>query len=128
MTGGRFKGWTEKLKTIKHIELILLAAAICIGVLVYLGVCEDRETPQTTPSFSYSGTDSEEKRLEQLLESINGVGDCVVMMTYAQDGSVEGVAVAAQGAGDMKVKLKIIDVVCALIDVDGDKIKVYKTN
>ena len=71
---------------------------------------------------------SEEARLQTMLESIAGVGECNVMITYAEDGSAEGVVVSAEGASDMKVKLKIIDIICTLLDVDGGKIKVYGKN
>ena len=124
---GKLKSIAEKLKTVRHIELILLAAAICIAVLVYLGVSskDDTEIPVYTPQLQ---SQSEEARLEALLESITGVGDCTVMVTYGEDGGVEGVVVSAEGAGDMNVKLKIIDVICTLMNVDGGKIKVYKKN
>lgn len=124
---GKLKSIAEKLKTVRHIELILLAAAICIAILVYLGVSnkDGAEIPVYTPQ---SQGQSEEARLEELLESITGVGDCTVMVTYGEDGGVEGVVVSAEGAGDMNVKLKIIDVICTLMNVDGGKIKVYKKN
>ena len=122
---GKLKSIAEKLKTVRHIELILLAAAICIAVLVYLGVSskDDTEIPVYTPQ---SQGQSEEARVEGLLESITGVGGCTVMVTYGEDGGVEGVVVSAEGAGDMNVKLKIIDVIRTLMNVDGGKIKVYK--
>ena len=123
----KLKAFTDKLKTVKHIELILLLAAICIGVLVFLAVGE-REEKSQTPVFSATQGESEEERLEYLLESIDGVGDCSVMITYGEDEKAEGVVVAASGAGDMKIKLNIIEVVRTLLDVDGGKIKVYKTN
>lgn len=124
---GKLKSIAEKLKTVRHIELILLAAAICIAILVYLGMSnkDGTEIPVYTPQ---SQSQSEEARLEALLESITGVGDCTVMVTYGEDGGVEGVVVSAEGAGDMNVKLKIIDVICTLMNVDGGKIKVYKKN
>ena len=124
---GKLKSIAEKLKTVRHIELILLAAVICIAILVYLGVSnkDGTEIPVYTPQ---SQSQSEEARLEGLLESITGVGDCTVMVTYGEDGGVEGVVVSAEGAGDMNVKLKIIDVICTLMSVDGGKIKVYKKN
>ncbi len=126
---GKFKAFAEKLKTIKHIELIVLAGVICIALLVWLGISEKDEGGLTSPTYSESASiTEEEERLQSLLESISGVGECSVMITYSQDGTAEGVVVSAQGADDMKIKLKIIDVVCTLLDVDGGKIKVYKKN
>lgn len=124
---GRLKNFAEKLKTVKHIELILLAAAVCIALLIYLGVNESKES--NLPVYSVQQPQSsEEARLEALLESVIGVGDCSVMITYGEDGRAEGVVVSAEGAGDMNVKLKIIDIICTLMDVDGGKIKIYKKN
>ena len=39
---------------------------------------------------------------------------------------IEGIVVVAQGGDDVSVKIDIIDALCALLDVDGSKIKVYK--
>ena len=124
---GKLKNFAEKLKTVKHIEIVLLAAAVCIALLIYIGVSgsRDEDTPVYTPQ---SQNMSDEARLQTMLESIAGVGECNVMITYAEDGSAEGVVVSAEGANDMKVKLKIIDIICTLLDVDGGKIKVYGKN
>lgn len=39
---------------------------------------------------------------------------------------IQGIVVVAEGGDDINVKMKIIDAVCALLRVDGNKIKVYK--
>ena len=124
---GRLKNFAEKLKTVKHIELILLAAAVCIALLIYLGVNESKESKLPVYSVQQPQS-SEEARLEALLESVTGVGDCSVMITYGEDGRAEGVVVTAEVAGDTNVKRKIIDIICTLMDVDGGKIKIYKKN
>lgn len=40
--------------------------------------------------------------------------------------AIEGIVVVAEGGDDINVKMKIIDAICALLKVDGSKIKVYK--
>ena len=44
---GKLKNCAEKLKTVKHIEIVLLAAAVCIALLIYMGVSgsRDEDTP-----------------------------------------------------------------------------------
>ena len=39
---------------------------------------------------------------------------------------IQGIVVVAEGGDDVAVKIKIIDAICALLKVDGSKIKVYK--
>ena len=56
------------------------------------------------------------------------MGDCNVLITYDDEKVVGGVVVVAEGGDDIGVKVKIIDAVCALVDVKAEKIKIYKMN
>ena len=69
-----------------------------------------------------------EKRLEAILERMNGVGEVQVMITLKEDDSVEGIAVVAQGGDNAVIVCNITEVVQALFDVDSHKIKVIKGN
>ena len=67
-----------------------------------------------------------EKRLEAILERMNGVGEAQVMITLKEDDSVEGIAVVAQGGDNAVIVCNITEVVQALFDVDSHKIKIVK--
>lgn len=169
-------GILSKLKSIKHIEIIVavaLCAVFLIGYTIYSFVKDD--TSVTTAS----GEELQEE-IASVISKIDGVGKCEILITY--DGSesyeiaydeetvtttttdsdsnsnrvvenstttskpviitvdgkqqplvistipakIDGIVVVAEGGDDVYVKIKIIDALCALLDVDGSKIKVYK--
>lgn len=55
---------------------------------------------------------------------VDGVEKPLVVSTTPAP--VKGVVVVAEGGGDVMTKLKIIDAVCALVDVDGLSVKVFE--
>lgn len=69
-----------------------------------------------------------EKRLEGILEGMEGVGNVNVMITLQEDDVVEGVAIVAEGGNNAVVVRNITEVVQALFHVDSHKIKVIKGN
>lgn len=82
-----------------------------------------------------SGTKTElEKRLEELLENVEGVGKVKVMlMTDAGQGlystgsgEVTGVLIVAEGADNSVTIQKIQEAVMALFQIDAHKIRIMK--
>ena len=69
-----------------------------------------------------------EKRLEAILEGMEGVGNVNVMITLQEDDAVEGVAIVAEGGDNAVTVRNITEVVQALFHVDSHKIKVIKGN
>lgn len=170
-------GFFKKLKSVKHIELIIAAAACVILIIAYFAYTQF--SSDTDVSTSDGGEDVA-KKVSEIISEIDGVGRCEVLITYdgtesfdiaydeetvttvttdsddnssrvvenstttsspviiTSDGKqqplviatrpakIDGVVVVAQGGDDMRVKIDIIDAICALLDVDGSKIKVYK--
>lgn len=55
---------------------------------------------------------------------VDGIEQPLVIST--SPAPVKGVVVVAEGGGDVMTKLKIIDAVCALVDVEGLSIKVFE--
>lgn len=55
---------------------------------------------------------------------VDGVEQPLVIST--SPAPVKGVVVVAEGGGDVLTKLKIIDAVCALVDVEGLSVKVFE--
>lgn len=69
-----------------------------------------------------------ERRLEAILEGMEGVGNVNVMITLQKDDTVEGVAIVAEGGDNAVTVRNITEVVQALFYVDSHKIKVIKGN
>ena len=75
-----------------------------------------------------------EQSLENLLMKMDGVGEVEVMITFYDLGEketlpkVEGMVIAANGAGIGKVSGEIVKVVETLFDLEAHKIKVVKLN
>ena len=78
-----------------------------------------------------------EKQLEQILSAMEGVGDVKVMITTNQvesdifgtqniRGSVMGVLIVAEGAGNATVNTRISEAVKALFSIDAHKISIVK--
>ena len=170
-------GFLQKIKSVKHIELIvaaLLCALLILAYFAYTGLSGG------THSETSDGNDDTANKVAEIISQIDGVGKCEVLITYdgsesyviaydeetvttvttdtddnssrvvenstttsspviiTSDGKqqpliisskpaeIDGIVVVAEGGDDVYVKIKIIDALCALLDVDGSKIKVYK--
>lgn len=170
------QGIIAKLKSVKHIEIIV-AVALCtvflLGYFVYTQVRDKTEVSEATASETA-------EKVADIVSAIEGVGKCEILITYdgaesvqiaydeetvttvttdSDDNSdrvventtttstpviitvdgvqqplivsktpakIQGIVVVAEGGDDVAVKIKIIDAICALLKVDGSKIKVYK--
>ena len=110
----------------KNTWMILLLVGI---LLVVIAIPTKTETKKNTLSIyddsELNETDME-KRLENLLQQMEGVGKVHTMITYRDDEQVEGIVIIADGGGDAVVVRNITDVVRALFDVDSHKIKVIE--
>lgn len=92
-------------------------------------------------SYSVDGREEEvtglEQALEELLFSMEGVGENKVMITFSAASStsymttdktpqIEGVVVCAKGASNGKVAKNISEVIQALFGIEAHKIKIVK--
>lgn len=108
---------------------------ILIGVLILIvAVPSGSKKTSVIQGDSNSKEDSDERKLENILEKIDGVGEVNVMITTDSDenamfdkkGKVEGIVIVAQGAGNPTVDKNIMEIVLALFDVAVHKIKIVK--
>ena len=100
-----------------------LLIGLLVGILLLVIAIPTGERPTQT------GYETElEKRLDNILEGMEGVGNATVMITLSEDDRVEGVAVVAAGGGNAVVVQNITEVVEALFDVETHKIKVIRGN
>lgn len=171
------QGIIAKLKSVKHIEIIVavaLCAVFLLGYFVYTQVKDKTEVSEAT------GASETAEKVADIVSAIEGVGKSEILITYdgaesvqiaydeetvttvttdSDDNSdrvventtttstpviitvdgvqqplivsktpakIQGIVVVAEGGDDVAVKIKIIDAICALLKVDGSKIKVYK--
>ncbi len=85
----------------------------------------------------------EEKRLENILSQMKGVGDTDVMITYqnveetvsvfsgesnSKNLKVEGVIIASEGADDILIKSNIINAVATIYDISASNVVVFEKN
>jgi len=110
----------------KNTWMILLL----VGVLLVVIAIPTKTEPRNSSISIYDETGQEvtdmEKRLQNLLQKMQGVGEVHTMITYRNDKQVEGIVIIADGGGDAVVVRNITDVVRALFDVDSHKIKVIE--
>ena len=88
----------KKLKTIKHIEIIIFAIFIIIALLIAFSgsnsfsFLTNSESKQTTSSYSYFSTldyvRSQEEKMANLLKDIDGVKDVKVMLSIKSSGEI----------------------------------------
>ena len=103
---------------------------LLVGVLlVIIAIPTKNESKKSTLDIYNEDNQSEtdmEKRLENLLRQMQGVGEVHTMITYREDQQVEGIVIIADGGGDAVIVRNITEVVRALFDVDSHKIKVIE--
>ena len=114
----------ENLKTLlKNKKLILIsAAAIILGLLLV----------STASQENSAATDRNEAHLEEFLESVKGVGECRVIITYKPKSSsyskneeVYAVAVACRGATKRGIEAEIVELVSSLYGIGTNRVKVF---
>ncbi|MDF3003142.1 MAG: hypothetical protein K0Q48_3261 [Bacillota bacterium] len=146
----------DKLKNDKYVKdllvrllTVLFVAAIALLLFDVLTQSKDgrRQIVDMDGGSEYTQESAlatqEEKRLEDILSQMKGVGKTSVMITY-QSGEqtetvfgsgdnnknlmVEGVIVASEGAGDIIVKNNIINAVATVYDIPAANVVVFEKN
>ena len=110
----------------KNTWMILLL----VGILLVVIAIPTKTDSQNNSLSMYDASDLNEtdmeKRLQSLLQQMQGVGEAHTMITYRDDKQVEGIVIIADGGGDAVIVRNITEVVRALFDVDSHKIKVIE--
>lgn len=132
----KFKNFAKKCKNIKGFEIIcaLVIAVIAIGIYFSVNAVNTRQEDSPTVS---AGDGKIVMSIKNLLSQIDGVGECDVLVTYKPtdgentvDGmdatdNVQGVVVVAQGGQDVLVRIKIINALCTLLNIQADDIQIF---
>lgn len=69
-----------------------------------------------------------ERRVEAILECIDGVGEVDVMIAQDDSGAAVGAVVVAEGVGDVRAWLEVQSAVQALLALDAESIRVIGKN
>jgi len=107
----------EILKAARWLELLLVSVALAVAALLFMG--SDAGAP--------SNASPAELRMQRILSEIEGAGKVSVMISEdVQNPDVPaGVVVAASGASDLQVLLKIQNAVRTLTGLPVGRIEVY---
>lgn len=138
---GKISGLIEKLKSVKHIEIIACGVMLALVLTVYFSFtsCKTEETAVVKASYDISSADycsSMQMQVERIVSEISGVGSASVVINWDRTagsvygGSTEnpkpvGVLVVCDGGNSTKVKLDVIYAVSTLLDLSIEKIMVY---
>ncbi len=125
-----FERFFKKLKSIKHIEILIAVLFGVILLTLYLTTINNADKNSSSTSSGYSF--QVESKLESVLSEIDGVGN-VSVMVMLEEGTelnseivpkVNSVIVVAGGAKDYKVKLEILKACEALLNLPAENIEI----
>lgn len=128
-----FSNLFKKLKSIKHIEVILALLIGVIILLVYFSSTSSNSYSSNNKTQISSYTTEIEYKLSNILSQIDGAGNVSVMVMTQNNGEAENedvnitsVIVVASGADDVNVKLNIIKAVQTLLKINSADIEVLE--
>lgn len=133
----KFKNFAKKCKNIKGFEIICALVIAVIAIGIYFSVNAVNTRREDSPTVS-AGDGKIVTSIKNLLSQIDGVGECDVLVTYKPtdgentvDGmnatdNVQGVVVVAQGGQDVLVRIKIINALCTLLNIQADDIQIFE--
>ncbi len=118
------KSFVKYLKGNK--DLFKIAVIIALGILLIFAGASDRSDGEIVQ------TDAAES-VEDLCSSVEGVGECRVLMYYT-DGSytgggdckVESIAVICEGADSVEVRRRLSELLSSLYGIGTNRIKIEK--
>ncbi|MBR6788325.1 MAG: hypothetical protein IKM44_00765 [Clostridia bacterium] len=123
----------EKIKNIRHIEIILAVVAVLIMLLIYFSnSCKITENSGiSTSGNEYDYCTRVVDELENKLSEIQGVGDVSVLISWSYESDTaesipkaEGVIIICDGGNNISVKMKLISSVSAYFGISENKINV----
>ena len=102
-----------------------------VEVLIYLSSSEEYIVEKDAPTSQVTTKETdheskEEKKEKDTVYTVNDAGDEVPFITQTKHPSIEGVVIAADGAGQEEIRIKIIRMVMALYGVDANTIDVLE--
>lgn len=105
----------EALKSARKLEICIALAVVAALLVLGLG------------GGSNGGASPEERRMERILSEIEGAGRVSVMLSEDEKGACSGAVVAASGAEDIAVLLRLQRAVQTLTGLEVENIEIVKS-
>ena len=102
------------IQSVKKLEWLLLIAAVAALILQSGGLLKG------------AGQTALEKRVQAALKQISGVGNVYVMIKEDARGTPEGALIVAEGAEEIRTRLRIQYAVETLLSLDAQKIEIME--
>ena len=118
--------WFGRLKSIRHIEIILAVLLAVIALSVYFVISANEKRVRTPKATSIAEMTIEEARVSEMINAISGVGKARVLITEGDEEGVVGVVVVAENAEDMYNRIKIIRCVATATGAGVDQIEIFE--
>lgn len=110
------KQFLSALRAARRLELCILALALALALLLLIN----------SGSMGGGEASGEERRMQRILSAIDGAGRVRVMLSSDAEGSYTGAVIAAAGADEMLVRLRIQSAVQTLTGLELDQIDVVR--
>lgn len=112
----------EKMKSSKALPYLLMLTVICAGVFLLL--------PSGPASIAMT---EEESRISRALSAIEGAGETRIVLHYREESGTlsggrkvpDGAVIVSRGAGNMVVRLRLMEAAQALLGLDAGSIAVF---
>ena len=124
----------EKLRDIlKKYRFAALVALAGVVLMLLPGKKDSMPDAETAEGESFS-LEETERRMAEVLGAMDGVGRVQVMLTLRSGETLsqrlyptyQGAVVVCQGAGDSRVRLRVMETVAVLTGLSSDKISVVQ--
>lgn len=142
----KFK-WLEKLKNIKHIEIIIIGIFLVVLLLIYFSTPKSKSSSNSSSNQDSQLTitryvDNLETDLENTISKIKGVGNVQVLITLDMSGAsieddviktssfpkIKGIVIVASGVDNTSVKMNVLRAVEAVVDISTGSVEILSSN
>ena len=139
--------WLEKIKNVKHIEIIVIAIFLVVLLLIYFSTPRSKSNSNATIKENTELTitryiDNLEADLENIISKIRGVGNVNVLITLNLDNAsiendviktatfpkIKGIVIVASGVDNTSVKMNILRAVEAVVDISSGSVEILSSN
>ena len=139
--------WLEKIKNVKHIEIIVIAIFLVVLLLIYFSTPRSKSNSNATTKENTELTitryiDNLEADLENIISKIRGVGNVNVLITLNLDNAsiendviktatfpkIKGIVIVASGVDNTSVKMNILRAVEAVVDISSGSVEILSSN
>ena len=135
---GKIKDLFDRLKSVKHIELMLGGLVLAVVLIIYFScVSCSGDTSASTDVSNADYCTAMQVRIEKAVSEISGVGNASVVVNWdksvtssimnsvTDNPKATGALIVCDGGNNAKVKVDVIFAVSTLLDLPIDKIVVY---